>query len=114
MIRIEAATNENGSVSSTCSMSGETNQLINELAGSTAWAIVEIARGLPVLDDLHESLATVVCSEILATVRRLQETEEEKSDSAGGFLPGDPTHMMDDGAAEESEGAASAEGTENK
>ena len=65
---------------------GGTEQLMDELACGAADVIMALADALPAQDMLHESLARVVCSGILAAVQRAV-LEREK---AGGAAVDEP------------------------
>ena len=94
MIQIETKTNADNNIITHFSLDGETNQMIHELAAGAAYGIVSLAGCLATMDDLHESLATVVCSEILSIVRSMQKEIEEEAER-------DMAHRMGDGTAEE-------------
>lgn len=51
-----------------CVMKGQTDALLDELAAGMAHAIVTIADDLPVVDDIHESLARVMASKMIDRV----------------------------------------------
>lgn len=53
-----------------CSMKGGTDELLDELAGGMAHAIIQIADDLPAQDELHESLARVMASRMIAQVNQ--------------------------------------------
>lgn len=51
-----------------CVMKGQTDALLDELAAGMAHAIIMIADDLPVVDDIHESLARVMASKMIDRV----------------------------------------------
>ena len=51
-----------------CQMQGGTDALLDELAAGMAQAIIRIADDLPVVDDIHESLARVMASRMIDMV----------------------------------------------
>ena len=51
-----------------CEMNGQTDALLDELAAGMAHTIVTIADDLPVVDDIHESLARVMASRVIDRV----------------------------------------------
>ena len=51
-----------------CAMNGGTDALLDELAAGMAQAIIRIADDLPVVDDIHESLARVMASKMIDMV----------------------------------------------
>lgn len=51
-----------------CVMNGQTDALLDELAAGMAHAIIRIADGLPVVDDIHEGLARVMASRMIDIV----------------------------------------------
>ena len=53
-----------------CSMKGGTDDLLDELASGMAYAILQIADDLPAQDELHESLARVLASRMIAQVHQ--------------------------------------------
>lgn len=56
-----------------CAMDGSTDSLLDEMAAGMAHAIIRIADDLPVVDDIHESLARVMASRMIDMV--IGETE---------------------------------------
>lgn len=51
-----------------CEMRGSTDELLDELAAGMAHAILTIADGLPVVDEIEESLARVMASRMIDRV----------------------------------------------
>jgi len=51
-----------------CAFEGSTDGLLDEMAAGMAHVIIRIADGLPVVDDIHESLARVMASRMIDMV----------------------------------------------
>lgn len=51
-----------------CEMCGSTDELLDELAAGMAHAILTITDMLPVVDEIHESLARVMASRMIDRV----------------------------------------------
>ena len=68
MIELKMAHENEGRIGIKCAMSGGTDALLDELAAGMAHAIVRIADDLPVVDDIHESLARVMASRMIDIV----------------------------------------------
>lgn len=69
MIELKIRRTDPKNVNVVMSMDGGTDELLDELAAGMASVIVKIADDLPVVDDIHESLARVTASRMIDHVR---------------------------------------------
>ena len=79
MIELKMAHRDERQIDVSCRMEGGTDPLLDELAAGMAHAIIRIADDLPVVDDIHESLARVMGSRMIDMVV----SEIELRDTAG-------------------------------
>ncbi len=68
MIELKMAHRTEKQIDIGCTMDGSTDGLLDELAAGVAHAIIRIADDLPVVDDIHESLARVMASRMIDMV----------------------------------------------
>lgn len=70
MILIRAERHGNEPMNVRYELEGDTDTLMAEIAAGTAGALLALADDLPAQDELHESLARVVCGMIMIRVDR--------------------------------------------
>ena len=70
MILIRAEGHGNEPMNVRYELEGDTDTLMAEIAAGTAGALLALADDLPAQDELHESLARVVCGMIMSRVGR--------------------------------------------
>lgn len=70
MIDLKIEQTERGTLGVSCTMDGSTDGLLDELAAGMAHAIIMIADDLPVIDEIHESLARVMASRVIDHVNQ--------------------------------------------
>lgn len=68
MIELRMTHEAEKQISISCRMEGSTDALLDELAAGMAHAIVKVADDLPVVDEIHESLARVMASKMIDMV----------------------------------------------
>ena len=68
MIELKMAHRNETQIDVGCAMDGSTDALLDELAAGMAHAIIRIADDLPVVDEIHESLARVMASKMIDMV----------------------------------------------
>lgn len=68
MIELRMTHEAEKQISINCRMEGGTDALLDELAAGMAHAVVKVADDLPVVDDIHESLARVMASRMIDMV----------------------------------------------
>ncbi len=69
MIELKIAHEGEKQITISCRTEGSTDDLLDELAAGMAHVIVRIADDLPVVDEIHESLARVMASRMIDMVR---------------------------------------------
>lgn len=68
MVELKMAHRDEKQIGVSCVLEGSTDGLLDELAAGMAHAIIRIADDLPVVDDIHESLARVMASKMIDMV----------------------------------------------
>lgn len=69
MIEMKTASTDGKMIDVKLRLEGSTDELLDELSAGMAHAIVRIADDLPVVDEIHESLARVMASRMIDMVR---------------------------------------------
>lgn len=90
MILIRAERHGNEPMNVRYELEGDTDTLMAEIAAGTAGALLALADDLPAQDELHESLARVVCGMIMSRVDR------ELTRRAEALLNTDAEHMQEE------------------
>ena len=81
MIEMKMVHADAARVDVTCTFEGGTDTLLDELAAGMAHMVIRIADDLPVVDDIHESLARVMASKMIDIVLSELDLREEQSPS---------------------------------
>jgi len=68
MIEMKMRRRDERQIDVDCAFEGSTDGLLDEMAAGMAHAIIRIADDLPVVDDIHESLARVMASKMIDMV----------------------------------------------
>lgn len=68
MIEMKMTRRDERQIDINCAYEGSTDGLLDEMAAGMAHMIIRIADGLPVVDDIHESLARVMASRMIDMV----------------------------------------------